>query len=748
MYKKTVILLLELFTVSWSVYAYGEVERKPMPDPKEIVRRYSESISWDKTITMSLSVETYFTSNISGQENVGHHRLELIFRRDNNRAEWIGNDALLDSAGRVIDKDSFDFATIINDKFYLSAEKHPVLGRFLGHIKRELDRERKFSLLHPDYGGFLEGKVPGAGELKTIAERLTESDDLHIAGTESINDILCYIIEAKTIYGKFKVWIAPDKGYNALKYTINKTGRDLLNRKPIEEIKFKEWQLQVDSIKIQKIDDIYVPVEGQHKERNIYKSGDQVISTIKVKRSEIDLNPDFEALGAFTFNLPDGTVIHDYDFPGVRYKIFGGELVPHVDKAVIEQTDRMDDEILADVTGKTKPELASSAITVSDLLKKYAETQDKLNSSVIAKFECEEKFVKGNEVSIDRVVPAEVRLDGQKYFACTNPYYDKVSDTTLPLDETDYRQFTLWDDERRIKYYDYGEVEEVSRASISRQDKPGAIFASEWPGSPLFGIRYHKAERIDTVLRQCETLSVRDEMEIIDSEACYVIDAKSPSSSYTVWMNPNRGYSISQAVIKLGPGTQGAFGVLSENEDRSLTVSDVRFQQIGEVHVPMAYNAYFERRRDGVVYRKVTIRGKVTDITFDPDHEKLASFVPKMRDGTKITDKDFGLIFRWHDGKLVPDVDEAALEQIDKITEELMAKSGVPEGTVTAKKTKAAPNDQTATKSTQPRTQVDTVKTGPEVVAESGSFRAVVAILIGFLTIVVIGWLVFRRIRA
>ena len=86
------------------------------------------------------------------------------------------------------------------------------------------------------------------------------------------------------------------------------------------------------------------------------------------------------------------------------------------------------------------------APSAADLLDKYAQNQDKLNSSVIAKFECEEKFVKGNEVSIDRVVPAEVRLDGQKYFACTNPYYDNVSDTTLPLDETDYRQFTLWND--------------------------------------------------------------------------------------------------------------------------------------------------------------------------------------------------------------------------------------------------------------------------------------------------------------
>jgi len=139
-------------------------------------------------------------------------------------------------------------------------------------------------------------------------------------------------------------------------------------------------------------------------------------------------------------------------------------------------------------------------------------------------------------------------------------------------------------------------------------------------------------------LRQCETLSVRDEMETIGSEACYVIDAKSPTSMYTVWLNPKRGYSISHAVIKHGPETLGEFGVLADNEDRSLTVSDVRFQKIGEVHVPMVYNVYSERRRDGVVYRHGTTRGKVTDISFNPDHEKLASFVPKMRVGTTIRD--------------------------------------------------------------------------------------------------------------
>ena len=210
---------------------------------------------------------------------------------------------------------------------------------------------------------------------------------------------------------------------------------------------------------------------------------------------------------------------------------------------------------LAVVCCISTPALATKKLDVSELLDRYAANQDKLNSSVIVKLESDLKIFQNNEAYFYRVEPAEVRIDGQKYFACVNNKYDKVSDTTLPLDETDNITYTLWDGERSIEYHDsVGR----SKAYITRQeDKPGPTFASAWPGSPLFGIRFHKAERIDTVLRQCEKLSVREEMEIIGSEACYVIDAKSPTSMYTVWINTNRGYSISQAVIKLGPGTQG-----------------------------------------------------------------------------------------------------------------------------------------------------------------------------------------------
>ncbi len=57
---------------------------------------------------------------------------------------------------------------------------------------------------------------------------------------------------------------------------------------------------------------------------------------IEVKRSDIDLGPDFEALGAFALNFPDGSKIQHLDFDGANYEVRGGKLVPDVDELTTE----------------------------------------------------------------------------------------------------------------------------------------------------------------------------------------------------------------------------------------------------------------------------------------------------------------------------------------------------------------------------------------------------------------------------
>jgi hypothetical protein len=48
----------------------------------------------------------------------------------------------------------------------------------------------------------------------------------------------------------------------------------------------------------------------------------------KYERTEVILNPDFEASRAFEINLPEGTVVSNEDIPCIKFVWTDGKLVP------------------------------------------------------------------------------------------------------------------------------------------------------------------------------------------------------------------------------------------------------------------------------------------------------------------------------------------------------------------------------------------------------------------------------------
>jgi hypothetical protein len=57
------------------------------------------------------------------------------------------------------------------------------------------------------------------------------------------------------------------------------------------------------------------------------------------------LYPDFDALGAFKINLPNGTRVFVEESPGVRYVWQDGEIVPDVDTPTFEEIDKTVEEL-------------------------------------------------------------------------------------------------------------------------------------------------------------------------------------------------------------------------------------------------------------------------------------------------------------------------------------------------------------------------------------------------------------------
>jgi hypothetical protein len=326
------LLIVVIFAVS-ALVCSGE----NLPVVSELLERYTKAVNcWDKRVSMRIHSEIDGISSDPADRTSRHTEMNLIHRRDGNRAEWLGSKKYFDDTEAKVLLYSEESVGILNGKECIIAKKNIGLDEVYGGMITQQNYEKNLRSCLEDYynGGFLHGVTGGLREATDLAEFLGKSDNLRVLGKENINETTCYIIEGSTQFAIVTVWISPEKGYNALKVTM---------REPSGK-----WWALIDSIEVQKIDGIFVPVSGQFKLTNIMKGGFKRTISVKVKRSETDLNPDFESLGAFGIPLPDGSRIEDHDYPGIRYQVLDGKLITDVDKDAIAEFDRMAEKIMTE----------------------------------------------------------------------------------------------------------------------------------------------------------------------------------------------------------------------------------------------------------------------------------------------------------------------------------------------------------------------------------------------------------------
>ena len=122
--------------------------------------------------------------------------------------------------------------------------------------------------------------------------------------TDTIGGSECYVIEANTKRGKYKVWIDPDHGYNIARIEVQRNKRNLINY--MEPLKAK-MSFSLKNVRFEKIDDVWVPMEA-----NIQQTEDNgnKITRWHHKRIEFVLNPDHNTLKSFVpDDIPDGTMV-------------------------------------------------------------------------------------------------------------------------------------------------------------------------------------------------------------------------------------------------------------------------------------------------------------------------------------------------------------------------------------------------------------------------------------------------------
>lgn len=337
--------------------------------------------------------------------------------------------------------------------------------------------------------------------------------------------------------------------------------------------------------------------------------------------------------------------------------------------------------------GMPKPQ----RISVSELLDKYAETQDKLHRSFIIKSQVSSVHsgvVWGGTWRADKqktYSSIELRFDGDRI--CHRYYkwgHRDLQNKSIPKHKASYFS-TLWDGQTRFscqvhpaKGNPIGHLRICGKFS---REQIRQVISFEYCGHELLGFFTGEYERVDAVLRKAIALSVKDRFERVGGSDCYVIEAITKGGKYKLWIDPRHGYNIAKAMVHWSEDTPPYGKEHWRTKNTLNSLENVRFKEIDDLWVPVEADIVLNKTRHNGEWTKQSWHHKLTEITLNPDHDALGSFVPNdIKNGAVVhlLRPDGGLEPKeekhtWQDGEVVDangrevDVDKLIKAESEKV---------------------------------------------------------------------------------
>lgn len=210
------------------------------------------------------------------------------------------------------------------------------------------------------------------GDLKTVSSIFHEAGQTVLYDEkEYINGIPCYVLEATSNYGKHKIWLDPEHGYNICQAEVIKTKDNMFNGEPVSK-PYPNWsklgikQLEgkpplptsqrveilftMRNVKFQDINGIWTPISADWEKKITHENGRTRTQMFNHKRIDIELSPDFDAAQAFVPNIRNGTrvLLIDGENPIIPLHWIDGRVEHDIDEVVLESVDATIDEILGE----------------------------------------------------------------------------------------------------------------------------------------------------------------------------------------------------------------------------------------------------------------------------------------------------------------------------------------------------------------------------------------------------------------
>jgi hypothetical protein len=197
-------------------------------------------------------------------------------------------------------------------------------------INMERNEWENKALLGAQGSGLVKSIYPASQEPANIVLREARSISVQDKA-ETINGVECYVIDADTRCGKYKVWIDPEHGYNIAKAQVQlRKGENysFLGR-PFETAGDK-LSYNLENVRFEKFDDVWVPVEADIRSHRVLRADRGSFGKAKthIKITGVTLNPDHDALGSFLpDDIRDGAMVGIVEIPKITYTWQDGKVV-------------------------------------------------------------------------------------------------------------------------------------------------------------------------------------------------------------------------------------------------------------------------------------------------------------------------------------------------------------------------------------------------------------------------------------
>lgn len=199
----------------------------------------------------------------------------------------------------------------------------------------------------PRYGEFLNAMLPDGTEDGASVIELAQRGTLNPAvGQEKVGEWDCLTVSSMIPGGQVHLWIAPSKGYNLAKWTIEWKDQPLP--------RYRDFHASFEATGFLEIDGRIIPAGGRLKSYDVAQSESeekQILrswQTVEARRLFIDFHPEFDEPWLFTpAHIPDGTPVRftDEHASPLRYIWQGGQPVIRIGQGEQQLLEQIDQEI-------------------------------------------------------------------------------------------------------------------------------------------------------------------------------------------------------------------------------------------------------------------------------------------------------------------------------------------------------------------------------------------------------------------